>query len=267
MKAWMILWLFWHSCGLLLAQVPLPGANRLQALGVDVPIGASAFAARSFPQGRHAEMGWSFGASLHHYGEVEGLNARQLAIHRQKSRYHQAFFLDDWGDDLYREQHYRLHSGLFLGKWQLGIGMQAFRLRIAEQSRTTLNGSLGLSSRINNQWQAHLALQQLYQPLSAVEETSLQPAAQSLLALQYQRDKAQLFITYRQQLGVGGDFGIGFLYQPLKDWQFDFAWSTFYRRLSMGMHYQYQKMRFHFGILYQLLPGPWWNSGIEGGWP
>lgn len=267
MKAWLILGLFWHGWGFLQAQAPLPAANRLHALGMDLPVGTSAFAARSFPQAKQSETGWALGVSLHHYGEVEGLNVRQLALHRQKSRFHQAFFFDDWGDALYREQHYRLHTGLFLGKWQFGVGMQATHIQIAEQNRTTLNGSLGLSSRINANWQAHVALQQLYQPLLADDAERLQPPSQSLLALQYQRDKCQLFVTYRQQLGVGGDFGLGFLYQPMEAWQFDFAWSTFYRRMSVGTHYPYQKMRIHLGIMYQLLPGPWWNSGIEGGWP
>ncbi len=267
MKAWVIFALFWLGWGPLQAQAPLPAANRLQALGMDLPVGASAFAARSFPQARQAEMGWTIGASLHHYGEVEGLNVRQLAIHRQKSRFHQGFFIDDWGDALYREQHYRLHTGLFLGKWQFGIGMQASRLQIIEQSRTNINGCIGLSSRINAHWQAHIALQQLYQPLPSEEAEPTQPPSQSLLALQYQRDKCQLFITYRQQLGQNGDFGLGFLYQPMETWQLDFAWSTRYRRMSIGTQYRYQKMRFHIGIMYQLLPGPWWNSGIEGGWP
>lgn len=262
----MVFGLIWPWNTYLNAQPPLPAANRLQALSMDLPLGASAFAARSFPQGRQSEMGWTFGGSLHHYGEVEGLNARQLAIHRQKNRYHQAFFLDDWGDALYREQHYRLHTGLFLGKWQFGIGLQASRLRIAEQSRTNVNASLGISSRINSHWQAHLAMQQLYQPLQQHKEKPPQ-RAQSLLAVQYQRDKCQLFVTYRQQLGAGGDFGVGFLYRPIAQWQVDFAWSTGYRRMSVGMQYQYQKMRFHFGIQYQLLPGPWWNSGLEGSWP
>jgi hypothetical protein len=266
MKVWGILGLILCWSGAIRAQVPLPAANRLQALGIDVPLGASAFGARSFPQGRQLEIGWLFGASLHHYGEVEGLNARQIAIHRQKSRYHQAFFLDDWGDALHREQHYRLHTGLFLGKWQFGIGIHAARWQIVSQSQTQMNASVGISSRINAQWQVHTALQQLYQPLQQ-DQSAPPQRAQSIIALHYQQYKYQLLATYRQQLGTGGDFGLGFLYQPREQWQINFAWSTSYRRLSLGMQYQYRKMRLHFGVMYQLLPGPWWNSGFEGGWP
>lgn len=248
--------------GKLTAEVPHPAAGRMIALSMNAPLAGSAFAARSFPQSVTQQRGWYAGFSLHHYHAVPGLNLRQVGILNQQQRFHWAFFFDQQGDALFRQDDFGLHTGLHLGPWRLGLGGNMRQFRVGNVYNRQLNALLGLTTSIRKQWQLHISMQNLVQRQST-ESLLFSSPLQSLVMLQYQQKNANLLLSYRQASGFTGDLGLGITYNFKKWCEVDLSWSSAFRRFSIGMHFRYQQLNLRFSVMHQMLPGNWWNSSVD----
>jgi hypothetical protein len=264
MKCLIMALLYCSAAGPVCAQLASLSAKQFLALGADMPLASSVFSGRTFPQQSSLDGAWQMGVAVHHYQALAGFNTRHLAIGKTHQRFTYRLYLDDQGDALYNERSHLFSSGLQLSRMAIGIGIQAHRMRIGADSQWQWHGTFGISTKLKGDWELHYAAQQLQQARASSEDGSMQP--RSILVLARKQARNQLFLCYQQSLGKAPGFGLGFGYQAHE--QLWLQWSAFttWRRMSLGIQYQYLGMQFQCNALLQTMPGIWWHSAAETGW-
>jgi hypothetical protein len=262
----MVLWGLLMSCWRIQAQnlQQMPAACWLSASGLHAPLAQNTFAALSFPQGSIAVPGWKVGFNIQHYPDLPGFSVRQLGLIYPVKRLHLAFYAQQLGDELYREQNYQLQMGISAGRWWWGAGLSTERLVIERDGLIRFNAQLGASYQISKYTRLHTAMHHLRQPFHANNLLTPPPLQMKSMVL-HQMDKLWLQAVYRREALRNSDVGLGLLYFFKQGSSTDLSWSSGFRRMAMGFRFGYHNLTIHLQLSFQQLPGIWWQSGID--WP
>jgi hypothetical protein len=247
-------------CELANAQFPQAAAS-FQALGTDVPFGSS-FSGRNFPQIGPEDAQFSLGVSMLYYPELPAFGRRFLAANYLQGMFHLTGHLESSGDELYSQQTMRIHTGMRINSWRMGVGVWRRQIKLEQYGSHQWLTVAGVSTQIQQKWSLHCSLQAF--AFRQKSNVLADPAMlQSHLMLVHHHHKTHIIFNFSYYSLLGNDVGLGVGYQFHKDFEFDWAGSLVLKRMSFGLRYRYQDFNLRISVMQQQLPGLWWQSAAD----